>query len=389
MRLLLVPLGGSIAICVAHGLRHVRRTGTGSAAMDRRRLMSGGAACMLGAGRWSCRRPASMLLPAIARRGDRGSLRDPLVDVPRRSNGGLSRLAVRAGVDRRLRRRPYDLDRRCRSIGDRAPGIAAGFAYWADRRLERRASGSRCSRRRIAPSRLLADRPPSRYRKSPGEGPAISCRKVVVRDDQRRGSSARADAAFEPFGERRDGLGVDHRPCSSSRIASKFGSPSSPALAALPAVALEIVRGGGEHVRHAVDEVAAAVAVEVDRVFVIGRRQELGLAEVAGPVAAHFGRRQVAAVDDAKRVDQLRPGTCSVRRQSNASVATERITSFLPRLTPKSVSRPQIATDDRARHAELLLDLATASALAPACGAGPWSCGLSRSCGRRIPRSSA
>ena len=34
----------------------------------------------------------------------------------------------------------------------------------------------------------------------------------------------------------------------------------------------------------------------------------------------------------------------SVRRQSNASVATERITSFLPTLTPKSVSRPQIAT---------------------------------------------
>jgi hypothetical protein len=34
----------------------------------------------------------------------------------------------------------------------------------------------------------------------------------------------------------------------------------------------------------------------------------------------------------------------SVRRQSNARVATERITSFLPRLTPKLVSRPQIAT---------------------------------------------
>ena len=53
------------------------------------------------------------------------------------------------------------------------------------------------------------------------------------------------------------------------------------------------------------DEIALAVAVEVHRELHIGRRQELGLPDLASPVAAQFGRRHVAAVDDAKHVEEF------------------------------------------------------------------------------------
>ncbi len=53
------------------------------------------------------------------------------------------------------------------------------------------------------------------------------------------------------------------------------------------------------------DQIAAPVAVEIDREFQIGRRHELRLAEFAGPGAAHGGGREIAARDEAQSVEQL------------------------------------------------------------------------------------
>src|SRR6185437_2267525 len=52
-------------------------------------------------------------------------------------------------------------------------------------------------------------------------------------------------------------------------------------LAALPAVTCKIVRGRGQHVGHVVQEVAPAIAVEIDGIFDPGRWHELGLAKFA------------------------------------------------------------------------------------------------------------
>ena len=54
------------------------------------------------------------------------------------------------------------------------------------------------------------------------------------------------------------------------------------------------------------DQVAAAVAVEVDRVLEIVGGGELHAAEFAGPVADHVVDGLVAALDDAQRIEQLR-----------------------------------------------------------------------------------
>src|SRR5207253_10634903 len=69
----------------------------------------------------------------------------------------------------------------------------------------------------------------------------------------------------------------------------------SPPLPSLPPVALQEVGGGSQHVGDAVLEVAAPVAVEIDGILVVARGQELGVADLAGPAAAHLRRRQVAA----------------------------------------------------------------------------------------------
>src|SRR5204863_9687533 len=71
-----------------------------------------------------------------------------------------------------------------------------------------------------------------------------------------------------------------------------------PVLAALPAVSGEEVCGRGQHVGRAAQEIAAAIAVEVDREFDVGRRHELGLANFTSPGPAHFLWRDIAALDD-------------------------------------------------------------------------------------------
>src|SRR5215468_2039951 len=108
----------------------------------------------------------------------------------------------------------------------------------------------------------------------------------------------------EPLRERRNGFGVYAGLVPFQQDVEVSGS-FAPRLAAAPAVALEIVRRGGERVGSAVDEVAFAVAVEVHRELQIGRGQELGLPDLACPIAAQFARRHVAALDDAKQSEKL------------------------------------------------------------------------------------
>ena len=79
-----------------------------------------------------------------------------------------------------------------------------------------------------------------------------------------------------------------------------------PGLAALPAEADQEVGAGGERIGDAVDQIAAAVTVEVHGVLEIVGRRELQAAEFAGPVADHAVDGLIAALDDAQRVEQLR-----------------------------------------------------------------------------------
>src|SRR5262249_22049530 len=58
-----------------------------------------------------------------------------------------------------------------------------------------------------------------------------------------------------------------------------------PRASSLPAVALEVVCSRGEHVGHAVDEVAPAIAIEIYCELHVLGRQELGLPDLAGPGA--------------------------------------------------------------------------------------------------------
>src|SRR5689334_20111585 len=80
----------------------------------------------------------------------------------------------------------------------------------------------------------------------------------------------------EPVGEQTDGLAID-----GGVIPFAHGVEIRRALvvvaAGLPTIGLEQVRGGGQHVGDAVTEIDPAVAVEVDAVLDVGRRQELRL----------------------------------------------------------------------------------------------------------------
>ena len=78
-----------------------------------------------------------------------------------------------------------------------------------------------------------------------------------------------------------------------------------PAHAALPAELDEMIGDGAEHIRHRGPDVALAVAVEVDRVFVEARGQKLRLAHRAGPGRAHVRERDVALFEHLQREQKL------------------------------------------------------------------------------------
>src|SRR5580693_5494443 len=165
----------------------------------------------------------------------------------------------------------------------------------------------------------------------------------------------------ELLGEGGDGLGVDLRRVPLQQHL-EIGRAFAPRLAALPAIAFEIIRRRGQHVGHAVDEVAAAVAVIVHGEFQIGRRQELGLPDLAGPGAMHIGWRHVAAVDDLERgkylaAELVRPAAIIGQRDQRADGGEVAVAGAEVGL--QSPDRD----DDRAWHAVLLLDLAEGRAV--------------------------
>ena len=77
------------------------------------------------------------------------------------------------------------------------------------------------------------------------------------------------------------------------------------ALAALPAKLGEMIGDGGERIRHRGPDVALAVAVEIDRVFVEARRQKLRMPHRAGPRASHCGQRHMALLQHLQREQEF------------------------------------------------------------------------------------
>ena len=128
-----------------------------------------------------------------------------------------------------------------------------------------------------------------------------------------------------------------------------------PRLAALPAEADQKVGGRGERVRNTFDQVAAPVAVEVDRILEIVGSGELHAAEFAGPVADHVLDTLVAALDDTQRIEQLlaeelrTPAIIGKRRDRTQNIVLAEIRAEV------AFESPERGQNWR-RHAILLLD---------------------------------
>ena len=79
----------------------------------------------------------------------------------------------------------------------------------------------------------------------------------------------------------------------------------TPGRAALPVGSTQVIGGGRQGVGLGVPDIPFAVAVEVDRVLVVGGRDELGLTHGPGPGAGHVGGRGIPALADFQRRQQL------------------------------------------------------------------------------------
>src|SRR4051812_44918962 len=108
----------------------------------------------------------------------------------------------------------------------------------------------------------------------------------------------------QPIGKIPDRLAIDHRPVPFAH-GLEIGGAFAVGLAHLEAAGVEQVRGRGEHVGDAVAEIDVAVAVEIDAVLDVGGGQELGLADLAGIGADQVAQRQVTALHDLQRREQL------------------------------------------------------------------------------------
>ena len=210
-----------------------------------------------------------------------------------------------------------------------------------------------------------------------GRGQRVDQRVVPLGVDLEiiEGEEGRAEAAHRQHQRRRHGIGLQRlavgarhaplRPLRSRMLDREVGLLPrqvlrdahllDPGLAALPAEMLQIVCGRGEHVGHALDQVAPPVAVIVDGAAVILRRHHLGLAELARPRADHLLRTQVAALDHAQcveqaRAEQLRPAAViGERRQRRQHVLLAGAGAEVAFQAPER-------DDHRRRHAEILLD---------------------------------
>src|SRR5580700_1529304 len=68
----------------------------------------------------------------------------------------------------------------------------------------------------------------------------------------------------------------------------------TPRLSTLPAIALQVIRRRGKHVRNAADEVPPAAVIDGE--FDVGGRHELRLPDLARPGTAHLAWAQIAAI---------------------------------------------------------------------------------------------
>ena len=195
-----------------------------------------------------------------------------------------------------------------------AAGSAAAHRRAAWRNRRRRAnsssSGSIPNRCRNSGSRET----PARAAPSAG----------AARPARRRGKRASVGARHSRGGPERARLQIGPRGLL-PRHAVGDAHLLQPRLVGAPADRLQIVRGRGERVGNASDEIAAAVAIVVDRVFQVVRRRELHLAELARPGAGHFlrqrGRRSRSAAARRSARRENAPAGGNRRRASPASGA--------------------------------------------------------------------
>ena len=116
----------------------------------------------------------------------------------------------------------------------------------------------------------------------------------------------RHEAALEPFADRQRVVRNADGAIDIGRRVHLVG----PAHTALPALADQLLGRRGERIRHRIPDIGAAVAVEIDGVFEIIRRQELRQPHGAGPGAVHVGELDLALVEDFQRVAEIPRGTC-------------------------------------------------------------------------------
>ena len=129
-----------------------------------------------------------------------------------------------------------------------------------------------------------------------------------------------------------------------------------PRLTGLPPDRLQIVGGGCERVGRASDQVALAVAVEIDGILVIVLRLELELTDLSMRGPAHLLRRQVSALDDLERIHELLAElfrTPAIEAQSGERPERLHIAHHLAEIGLQS---PE-GDEHRTRDAVLLLDL--------------------------------
>ena len=139
-------------------------------------------------------------------------------------------------------------------------------------------------------------------------------------------------------------------------MASKFAVPSPYGAPPLKPETCKQVCGGGEHVGHAVAEVDVAVAVEIDAVFDVGRRQKLRLADFAGEGADQVAQGEIAALHDLQCREQFalkQFGAAAIMRHGGEGADHRHLADVaLAEIGLQSPDR----NDDFRRHAKLLLD---------------------------------
>ncbi len=128
-----------------------------------------------------------------------------------------------------------------------------------------------------------------------------------------------------------------------------------PRLALLPAEMLHEISARAERVGRAFQQIAPAIAVEIDAVIEIMRRQKLHLPELAGERPDHLLGRQVAALDDFQRRDQLRTEQmrpAAIERQRRQRAQRGQVSNIAAEIG----LQPPERDDRRRRHAILVLD---------------------------------